>query len=96
MKHRKRNIIKYVFFPVRICGIPRIQPVVMSKKRIVGGVEVVANAWLWQVSLQKDSKQLHGKSNTTYFNLLIQKTHVKQYVFYVMRILYELFLGLSG
>ena len=37
-----------------ICGKSAIPPVAIfeNKKRIVGGMEVVANAWPWQVSLQ--------------------------------------------
>ena len=40
-----------------VCGQSAITPVVMSekRKRIVGGMEVVPNAWPWTVSLQTSS-----------------------------------------
>ena len=49
------NIVESVLLE-RICGIAEIQPVIMSKKRIIEEVEAVANAWPWQVSLQKNSE----------------------------------------
>ena len=38
-----------------LCGVA---PILISKKRIVGGVEALAHSWPWQVSLQKDGKSL--------------------------------------
>ena len=44
-----------------------IPPVLISKKRIVGGVGVLANSWPWQVSLQKNGKSLNQSINMTIY-----------------------------
>ena len=48
-----------------LCGISAIQPAIFSKhkKRIVGGVEAVANSWPWHVSLQKSGGSMNQYSN---------------------------------
>ena len=33
------------------------------EKRIIGGVEAVANVWPWQVSLQRNGESLNPNSN---------------------------------
>ena len=43
-----------------ICGKAAIPPAVISKnrKRIVGGMEVVENAWPWQASIQFNGESM--------------------------------------
>ena len=50
-----------------ICGKSAIPPVTIfeNKKRIVGGMEVVANSWPWQVSLLQAGESLKQNTSAT-------------------------------
>ena len=62
---KNAGIFVNLYFAERMCGLAVIPPILISKNRIVGGVEVVANSWPWQVSLQRNSKSINQNTNAT-------------------------------
>ena len=63
----KAVIFACLWFSDNICGKSAMPPVDIfeNKKRIVGGREVVGNAWPWQVSLQLSGESLKQNTSAT-------------------------------